>query len=260
MKIRAWRVDGFGVFRDYEEGRLSPGLNVFCGPNEAGKTTLLAFLRAMFFGFPPGERAKTYYPPLRGRRHGGALEVEVATGEIITIERHPRRRQSFKLVFDGGRRGNESDLRRLLGGIDERLFRSVFAFSLTELQAFESLSSEAVEEHLYSATLAGESRAARRVIACLDELAERRLPSGGDSRIAELARELESVDERLERETTALERYLVLVAEEDELGRRTTGLDHEAAVERQEISRLGEFLALSPLWNEVADIRERLAH
>jgi len=51
MKIENIHVDGFGVWNDKTWGPLDPGLNVFHGPNETGKSTLMGFIRAMLFGF-----------------------------------------------------------------------------------------------------------------------------------------------------------------------------------------------------------------
>ena len=53
MKFTDLAVDGFGVWTGLELRELSPGLNVLYGPNEAGKTTLLEFVRAMLYGFTP---------------------------------------------------------------------------------------------------------------------------------------------------------------------------------------------------------------
>jgi uncharacterized protein YhaN len=52
VRLGGWWVDGFGALRDREIDGLDPGLNVLAGPNEAGKTTQLAFLRYVLFGFP----------------------------------------------------------------------------------------------------------------------------------------------------------------------------------------------------------------
>lgn len=50
MKISRLRVDQFRRFRQpFELRDLDPGLNLFVGPNEAGKSTLVAALRAAFF-------------------------------------------------------------------------------------------------------------------------------------------------------------------------------------------------------------------
>jgi DNA repair exonuclease SbcCD ATPase subunit len=50
MKISRLRVDQFRRFRQpFELRDFDPGLNLFAGPNEAGKSTLVAALRAAFF-------------------------------------------------------------------------------------------------------------------------------------------------------------------------------------------------------------------
>ena len=71
MRIDGWQIEGFGIFRDREIRGLSPKLTVFLGPNEAGKSTLLGFLRAVLFGFPSRRSRMPQYPLLRGGRHGG---------------------------------------------------------------------------------------------------------------------------------------------------------------------------------------------
>ena len=69
MKIDRVRIDGFGHFESFALD-LKPGLNVVFGPNEAGKSTLLAFIRAVLFGF--GKRSQVdRYEPAKGPIGGG---------------------------------------------------------------------------------------------------------------------------------------------------------------------------------------------
>ena len=86
ISIRKLVVDGFGIFHDFTL-ELDPGLTVLWGPNEAGKTTLMAFIRAMFFGFPDGRSRENRYEPLRGGRHGGQLFLQAEGGQeyILTL-------------------------------------------------------------------------------------------------------------------------------------------------------------------------------
>ncbi|MFM7115962.1 MAG: ATP-binding protein, partial [Planctomycetota bacterium] len=53
MRISDLQVDGFGVWKGLSVDRLSPDITVFYGQNEAGKTTLMQFVRSMLFGFAP---------------------------------------------------------------------------------------------------------------------------------------------------------------------------------------------------------------
>ncbi len=92
VKITGLYPEHFGKFHN-REIRFSDGLNVIYGENEAGKSTLAAFLRAMLFGIekPRGRAAKqdlyTRYQPLDAPgAYQGAMELEIG-GESYRIER-----------------------------------------------------------------------------------------------------------------------------------------------------------------------------
>ena len=46
---------------------LTPGLNVISAPNESGKSTWCAFIRAMLYGIDSSERQKAGYLPDKTR-------------------------------------------------------------------------------------------------------------------------------------------------------------------------------------------------
>ena len=87
MRITSLYIDGFGRFVDRSVGPLERPVTVFYGPNEAGKSTLLEFIRRVLFGFPDGRSRGNPYPPLAGGRHGGRVAIATDAGEIITIDR-----------------------------------------------------------------------------------------------------------------------------------------------------------------------------
>ena len=60
MKLKELHVEGFGHFRDHVVGPLNSSVTVLHGPNEAGKSTLLAFIRTILFGFPSRGRDDYY--------------------------------------------------------------------------------------------------------------------------------------------------------------------------------------------------------
>src|SRR5262245_3844542 len=86
MRITDLEVDGFGTWKDLRLSRLSEHVHVFYGPNEAGKTTLLEFVRSIFYGFSTPRRTR-YVSPLPGKIAGGSLRI---TGEHgpFEISRH----------------------------------------------------------------------------------------------------------------------------------------------------------------------------
>ena len=65
MRIGELHIDGFGTWKDLSLGEFGDGVTVVYGPNEAGKTTLMQFIRTVLYGFNPYRRQR-YLPPLRG--------------------------------------------------------------------------------------------------------------------------------------------------------------------------------------------------
>src|SRR5262245_50706480 len=109
MKISGWNVDGFGILHDYEVRDLPEGLTVFHGANEAGKWTLLAFLRGMLFGFPDRRALQERYLPANGGRHGGRLTIDVGDLSLL-IDRDASRKSAVHVGRSDGRSGTLDDL------------------------------------------------------------------------------------------------------------------------------------------------------
>jgi uncharacterized protein YhaN len=209
VKIVGWHVDGFGTLRDYDVDGLGDGVTLISGENEAGKSTLLGFLRAMLFGFPKKSTRARQYPPLRGGGHGGQIIVSDNDGRTWTIARNADRKDGLSVTGAGGVTADEAQLRHLLGGADEKLFNSVFAFDLGELTGFDSLDAGGIRERIFSAGITGAGRSARRVIDELDKGADGLLKQGaGKAQINNLVRALEAVDADLRTARERDERYL----------------------------------------------------
>lgn len=87
---------------------FSKGLNIIEAPNESGKSTLLAFLRVMLYGFPPRERGamadKNRYAPWSLSPMRGTLTLTCEKGGI-TLQRDTARANSpmgrFSAVYTG---------------------------------------------------------------------------------------------------------------------------------------------------------------
>lgn len=93
MRIDRLFLDGFGRFRDASL-ELRPGLNILCGANEAGKSTIHEFIRAMLYGFSkPGlkrSRMLDSYEgcrPWEGGAYRGRLILSLDDGRQFRVER-----------------------------------------------------------------------------------------------------------------------------------------------------------------------------
>lgn len=108
MKIRRMQASFGGL--EHETLELGEGLNIIQAPNEAGKSTWSAFLRAMLYGINTKERdkqgfiaEKNRYQPWSGAPMEGTVEL-VWRGREITLRRGPRGSVPFgrfEAVFTG---------------------------------------------------------------------------------------------------------------------------------------------------------------
>ena len=214
MKIEGWNIDGYGTFHEARVDDLRGGVTVFLGQNEAGKSTLLAFLRGMLFGFPDRRSRENRYPPLAGGRHGGTLTLS-HNGALWTLTRYAEKGKPFMLRGPDGRAADGSDLRRLLGGVDDTLFKSVYAFSLDELQRFATLDAQSVRERIFSVGITGAGVSARAALTSLagDEAALLKQKMG-QSRINDLVRGIQTLEIDARQAAGAAAKYPALLAEE----------------------------------------------
>ena len=74
MKIIEINIKHFGKLKDFV---LKPGdgVNIVYGKNESGKSTIMAFIKAMFYGLESGEK-RMQYEPWSGGQPVGSIEFE----------------------------------------------------------------------------------------------------------------------------------------------------------------------------------------
>jgi uncharacterized protein YhaN len=152
MKVRDVQIDGFGVWSGLSVDSLPEGMTVFYGPNEAGKTTLMNFLRTMFYGFT-SERRGRYLPPVYGGKPGGAIRVTGPGGGYEIARRatlnDPNVIGQLTVTSSDGITQGQHRLTSLLGSVDESIFTNVFAIGLRELQELSTLDDTAAADELY---------------------------------------------------------------------------------------------------------------
>ena len=230
MKIERIELDGFGLFAGYSLGPFDAPLTVLHGPNEAGKSTLLAAIRAILFGFPL-RGAKEHYPPLAGGRHGGRLHVVNERGERLLIERHQGARGGpVAISTESGATLLESSLQALLGGHSKTVFEQVFAFTLDELTSDALLKDDEVNGQIYSAGI-GAARLPEAVRAIEDQRDKIFAPRGRVHLMARTGRSLEEVQSRLREAAQNAGRFASLTEE----AARLDAVANEASRQRDDL-------------------------
>lgn len=224
MKVKDLNIDGFGVWTGLSIDSLPDGMTLFYGPNEAGKTTVMQFLRSMLYGYTPDRREK-YLPPIHGGTPGGAIRV-TGPGGGYQIRRHAKMTDenvTGQLTVTGqdGLAQGQHRLSMLLGQIDEAIFTNVFAIGMRELQELNTLDDTAAADELYKLS-SGLDR-----VSLVDVI--RSLREGRRSLIGQSAKNAKADSEKLET-----------------LIRRREGL-------RDEVQRL---TGQSRRWSELASLRQ----
>lgn len=150
MRIVRVELDGFGCLRDFRAD-IAPGLHIFHGPNESGKSTLQQAIFALLCGFYEGDRARAEenaaresFRPWSKAPYRGRLIYELADGRRFRVERDfstadvptavwdLRAGKEITDEFGRGRHGNIPFARRHLG-MNRRVFDACAFVSQGEL-------------------------------------------------------------------------------------------------------------------------------
>ncbi len=150
MRITRVEIEGFGCLQAFQES-VAPGLHLFHGPNESGKSTLQKSILALLYGFyesdrarPAENEARETFTPWSRRQYKGRLEYELADGSRYRVERDfstPDLPTTIWDLTDGkdvtgrfgrGRHGNVPFARRQIG-MTKRVFDACAFVSQGEL-------------------------------------------------------------------------------------------------------------------------------
>lgn len=258
MKIRELYLEGFGHFQDKRFGPFDSPLVVLHGPNEAGKSTLLHFIRTMLFGFPLRNR-DSHYPPLSGGRHGGRITLTDSANNVYVVERLAGPRRGNTSIKDGsGAPLDSSLLSSLLRDAPEDVFKNVFAFSLDELESDSLLKNANVNGGIYSAGM-GASRLPDALKSFENRMTKLYLRSGSVQDVAKLVSELQEVDSQLGDLRDNAAEYGRLVTRREEISAELERIDEgrrNIETRRSEVSKL---MQAWDGWVELAYVEEQLA-
>jgi uncharacterized protein YhaN len=255
VKLTDIRVDGFGVLSDLHITDLPPGLSVLIGPNEAGKSTLLDFIRGVLFGFPSKRSAAPQHVPLRSAKHGGSLGLRDETGRILRLERHVGAKTA-QITDQLGRTLGDNELARMLNGADDALFKAVFAFGLSELSDFQTLDRDQVQEVVFSAGVLGAGRSATQAIQSLEARRQSIVrPRQQDAKANQLRKAMEERELALREARGRARSFAAEQARVASLRKELASAREQGAVANK---RLGELARLRAAW-PVVEERENAA-
>ena len=263
MKFIKAYIDGYGKFHNLDFV-FEPGFNLIFGPNEAGKTTMMSFLRTVFFGFPGKKSAPDRYEPLAGGTHGGRLELEATDNRKLSVSIKPGRTLAGEINIqngDGTELSGESARKSLqvaLHGVSENIYKTVFAFSLTELQRLDSLENDEVNAHIYSAGTGVGDVTLPDILKTVETEKNRIYKHGGAAQIVpKITKELERVRTEISDIRKDQERYKATILKIETLKQEQTELSHVIDNKRREKEKAARLKAGRDNVNELNEIEKQ---
>ncbi|MCX8007851.1 MAG: AAA family ATPase [Coriobacteriia bacterium] len=206
MRLRRIEAVRFGALEDVSVGDFSDTLTVVHGPNEAGKSTLVALVRAVLYGFAT-KSAKEAYLPAAGARRARLIFEEGSSRWVIERTEGKNRGPVTVRSLDGDERPGL--LEELTRGVDESAYGIVFGFGLGEMGriAEEARKKEGIAAALYAAS-AGVRVSPDEIRKELDERrAQLFVPRGSTQEVSRLIKALDAARRRLREARDAAERY-----------------------------------------------------
>jgi uncharacterized protein YhaN len=204
MKLERIHVERYGAWNNLELPVDSDGMSVYYGPNEAGKTTLMRFIRGVLYGFRRGDTDR-----IPGKVESGSWggSLQVAHGTESWVVRRTGKTGTRGLVTARLAEGDFGDsasdgatlLGDIVGDVNETVFESIFAIGLYELQELATLESREVAEHIYSLSLGLDGQELLELIDGVRSASREILNvEAGAGRLTELYEELDEVDAEIE--------------------------------------------------------------
>ena len=258
MKIREIEVNRFRIWRNLDLPLKKSGLSVVYGPNEAGKSTLMRFVRAVLYGFEPddqfGSQVDGEFIPWQG-----SLKVS-DQGKNYRISRTANRKERGLVKITGRGLTAEEKAKQLgdfLHGVDERVFEDVFAVGLKEIQQLATMDSQQVAERIYGMSM---GPAGNSLLTAIEDLQIRREETLGEDggRLNDLFARYQQVAGTNRSSANRRERHAELTREREDLETKLASLKQRQTVVTANLRGQEHILHCHSPWKRVRELSKEL--
>lgn len=238
MIIERMHIDGFGIFFNKGISGFGKGINILYGKNEAGKSTLLDFIRMTLFGYP--RQTKDRRPPVYGGNHGGRIWLRTSGDEPLQLYRSGSGRNEPRIIINNSEHNGEQMLKRLIDYASDDLYRNIYAITLEELKSVDQLRQSGVEDKIFSVGMGLSGVDFGDFEKSLEDHASRYFRSGGKTQI--LITLVNEIDEKQKK-------VGILKGKLDEYNRLTKELDQTKEEQKNVKSERKKLLRLEALYS-----------
>ncbi|WP_164985051.1 AAA family ATPase [Ammoniphilus sp. CFH 90114] len=257
MIITSVHIYGFGKYQDFT-AEFGHGLNLVEGSNEAGKSTLLAFVRAILFGFESRRTPEDRYEPLEGGKFGGIVTLRDSMDQEYQIERigNKKAQGTVRVILPSGEEKGEEWLGKLLGGTTPSFYSNIYSFGLTELSLLGNLNQEDVAHFLYNSGTGVSLQQWEK--SWIEEAEKLFKPRGTQPLVNQLLVQVEELDGQIRHLQAENDAYNTIHQELDFLNGEIEQLQSRDRELKLQCKRWEKLKQLYPLWQDVLLMEARL--
>lgn len=154
MYIKSANIFGFGKLVD-QRFEFHKDYQVIRGLNESGKTTLLAFIKAILFEFESGKNKYEQYIPKNASKYGGELVLVDGNDEWLIRRVKGKTVAGDVSIYKDGTQFPESVLKDLLKNVNKQLFNSAYVLNQKNFNSLDQLKRDELIEDILTVGAVG---------------------------------------------------------------------------------------------------------
>ncbi len=255
MKITAMHIYQYGKFSDRSFQLSDSPVQVIYGLNEAGKTTLMSFIKSVLFGFPKSKK----YEPKNGGVYGGAVELKHGDHGAVKIERTKGAAEKVRVYMASGEIKDGEWLKQLLSDTDRALYEAIYSFDVFGLQEIQAFNRDKIGEFLLYSSLFGSEAAAKLDGRLAKELDRMYKPNGRNPRLNQELDTLKRLSAQLKQAEAAEAGYHSLLEEKKSAGGRLQDAEARLKDITEEIKTVKSAIEAKPLADKKTALESELS-
>lgn len=257
MKILQIKIDGFGRWINADI-QLDSSLQVFFGPNEAGKSTLVEFIKGVLFGFKNAQGKNKYkqYVPKTTAAYGGSLLVE-QDGKRYWVHRSGRRQGGQVTISHEDGSGTRMTIKKLCGPLNRQLVEDIFVFGQDELSRIDDLSDEELRQDLQRVGAVGSAHWQSVKADLQKQSRDMYKARGRKPELNQALAKVKDLQQRLKAAQSKTADYRQLVHQQANIGQQADQVDQQLTAVRHHLEQLKRQQQLWPVFEEWQGIKNR---
>lgn len=261
MIIQRLKIYGYGKWSD-QQFELDESIQVIMGPNEAGKSTIVDFIKSILFGFPTAKQATHgQFIPKDGSKFGGELFFREAGHDyriVRTKGTHGGKVSFYDLTADIEL--TKADFEELLSPITRQVYDNLFYFGEYVQKELYGLNKDKLRSRIQQIGVAGSDQLID-INEDFEKQAEHFFAKRGTKRVInKKLTEYDKLSARVEEAKSNFSEYELLTRQVTDLNSVNSEKRASLKEKQSKLSMLQSQASLVPLLSELNSIPEISEH